>query len=338
MKILTLDKSIFRAFEGLDPLEIHKMKEYDADLMLGAVISGDGKDVPAGLLLGKADDSEMILRWLFVDPDYRRIGCAEQLLSQAFNIAEERGLKGITVHFPEIYGYTSICRNDRSFFLSHGFAEKEDGGMVSDISDYQHATEYEEPTDLDDDEMRDMLLSMEEDDEEETAEEWDSCFSEIHKPWEVQRVGLRDFSKKDSVQNFVKTALAGKEVPVSGNIGELTFAQFKEGIELCEKNGHTGFLNSLFETPADYFDMDVSSYTMEDGQVSGMCLVHYSEKEKSLSVELIFTSDTDNLRGLAELNRVSLLAANKKYDPDTTLILPYDEKLHKPLINKLFGE
>ena len=69
-----------------------------------------------------------------------------------------------------------------------------------------------------------------------------------------------------------------------------------------------------------------------------MCLVHYSEKEKTLSVELIFTSDTDNLRGLAELNRVSLLAANKKYDPDTTLILPYDEKLHKPLINKLFGE
>ena len=32
------------------------------------------------------------------------------------------------------------------------------------------------------------------------------------------------------------------------------------------------------------------------------------------------------------------LSANMKYDPDTKLILLYDEKLHKPLIRKLFGE
>ena len=338
MKILTLDKSIFRAFEGLDPLEIHKMKEYDADLMLGAVISGDGKDVPAGLLLGKADDSEMILRWLFVDPDYRRIGCAEQLLSQAFNIAEERGLKGITVHFPEIYGYTSICRNDRSFFLSHGFAETEDGRMVSTISDYYHAAEYSEPSDMDDDEMLDQLLSMGEEDVEEKEYGQEPDFEDIHKPWEVRKMGLRELSRKPAIQNFIQKVLSGKKALTVGSIGELSFTQFREGVELCAKRNHTGFLKSLYDMPVDYFDLTVSSYTITEAQVSGMCLVHHNEQEQTLTLELLYTADEDNARSLAELMRYTIIAANENYDSGTTVILPYDEKDHKPVIEKFFGE
>jgi N-acetylglutamate synthase-like GNAT family acetyltransferase len=336
MKIVTLDKDKFRAFEGLDPLEIHKQKGFTADFMLGAVSSGEEKDVPAGLLLGNTEKRELSLRWLFVDPESRRKSYAERLLSEAFLYAKEKGLEFLMVTFPKLYGYRSICRNDRVFFRRHGFAETEDGRMMAKLSDYEKYTEFSEPVFYDDDDMLDRLLEMEiEDEEEEISEDLD--FAAIHKPWDVRKVGLREFSKLSSLQNFVKMILTGKKAVKVGAIGELTFSQFKEGVELCEEKGHTGFLKSLYELPVEYFDLDVSAYTMEDGRVTGMCLTHFDEKEKELIVELLYTEDSDNARGLAELIRYSLIAANKKYPPDLTVVLPNDEKFHKPFIKKLFG-
>ena len=338
MKIISLDKKSIRAFEGLDPLELYDARESSFDIMLGAVIPGSGKDVPVGLLFAEAEGAGLTLRWLFVDPDSRGKSCGEQLLSAVFRIAEERGQGQLAVHFPEVYGYGSFCRNDRSYLLAHGFRETEEGGIISTLEDYHKATEYSEPSDPDEEEMLDLLLVPGWDEEEEQEVDLESLSPKLHKPWEVRSVGLREFSKMPSLQKLIRASLAGREAMISGNIGELSFPGFREGIELCEKNGHTGFLKSLFDTPVEYFDMDVSSYTMADGRVSGMCLAHYNKAENCLSVEMIYTSDNDNLRGLAELIRVFLLSANKKYDPDTRLILPYDEKLHKPLINTLFGE
>ena len=338
MKILSLNQKMINAFEGLDPLEVRKQKGFSADLMLGVVREDKEKNVPTGLLLGKTEKKELSLRWLFVDSESRRKNYAENLLSAAFHVAKERGMEQIRVHFPDVYGYKFFCRNDRSFFLNHGFRETKDGGMISTLEDYNNATEYSETYDPDDSDMLDRLLAMRVEDEEPEEEDTDLLFSELHKPWEVRSVGLRDFSKKPAVQNYINTALAGKKALVSGNIGELPFSRFRDGIELCEKNGHTGFLKSLYDTPIEYFNMEISSYTMADDQVNGMCLLHYNEKTDSLSLELIFTSDTDRLRGLAELTRIVLFSANKKYGPDTKLILPYDAKLHQPLIKKLIGE
>ena len=336
MKIQNLNQKLMTAFEGLDPLEVRKQKGFTSNFMLGAIRDGEERDVPAGLLLGNAEKKELTIRWLFVDPESRRKSYAERLLSEAFLAAKEKGLNKLAVLFPKVYGYRSLCRHDRAFFRNHGFHEEEDGRMTADLSDYEKYTEYDEPEFFDDTEMLDRLLASRVEDEED--EEPELVFEEIHKPWDVRKAGLREVSRGTGLQNFVKQILTGKKAITVGAIGELTFTQFKEVVEFCEKKGHTGFLKSLYDVPVDYFDMEVSSYVMMDEHVSGMCLTHFDEKKQELIVELLYTEDVDKARNLAELIRFSLVTANEKYPPETTLVLPYDEKLHKPLINKLIGE
>ena len=165
------------AFEGLDPLDIRKQKDFSADVMLGAVRQEEEKDVPAGLLLGNTEKKELTLRWLFVDPESRRKSYAERLLSEAFLAAKEKGLNKLAVLFPMVYGYRSLCRHDRAFFRNHGFHEEEDGRMTADLSDYEKYTEYDEPEFFDDTEMLDRLLASRVEDEED--EEPELVFEEL---------------------------------------------------------------------------------------------------------------------------------------------------------------
>ena len=340
MRVISLKKDQMPAFEHLDPLEVRKEKGFDANLMLGAIRDGGERDVPAGLLLGNAGRKELILRWLFVDPESRRKSFAERLLSEAFLAARDRGLDRLAVTFPDVYGYGSLCRNDRSFFKSHGFREDEDGRMTASISDYVRDAEYNGPSFYDETDMLDRLLALEVEDEEDEVSEYDleEYFSQIHKPWKVRRAGLREFSKLPPLQKFVKRVLTGKKTITVGCIGDLSFTQFKEGIELCEKKEHTGYLKGLCEIPVDYFDLDVSSYTMTGEKVTGLCLTHFREKEHETIMELLFTVDEDNARSIAELIRFSIVAANAKYPPDTTIVLPAELEMHEAFIRKLFGE
>ncbi len=340
MKIVTLNKEKLPAFENMDPLDVSRQKQFKANFMLGATREGEEEDVPAGLLLGNMEKKNLTLRWLFVAPEARRRSYAERLLSEAFLAARDQGLEELTVTFPDVYGYKTICRNDRAFFLSHGFTETADGKMTAKVADYDALTEYKEIPYEDATDMLDRLLALElhEEEEEKKEADLDAQFADIHKPWDTRSTGLLGFSRLPVLQKFIKTILSSKKPLTVGCIGDLTFTQFKEGIELCEKKEHTGFLKSLFETPVDYFDMDVSSYTMSEGGVTGLCLVHFNKSDEDLVVELLYSADDDKAAGLAELMRYSLAAANEKYDPDTKILLPNDEKLHQPLIKKLFGE
>ncbi|HAG69628.1 MAG TPA: hypothetical protein DCL38_06615 [Lachnospiraceae bacterium] len=109
----------------------------------------------------------------------------------------------------------------------------------------------------------------------------------------------------------------------------------------------SGFPEELFDIPADYFDLDVSSYVQEDTdgdndydneKVCGVCLIHYNRKEKALYAELLFAVGKEYIRSLGELIRCSMLAAVDKYPPDTTVVLPCDREYHGSLMDKMFGE
>ena len=319
MKIITLNKEKLPVFQSMDPLDVSKQENFKANLMLGATRDGDGKDVPAGILLGNMEKKTLTLRWLFVAPEARRRSYAERLLSEAFLAARDQGLEELTVTFPDVYGYKTICKHDHAFFLSHGFTETADGKMTAKVSDYAELTGENRSAYPDATDMLDRLLALELHDEEEEKlqDDLDAQFADIHKPWETRSTGLLEFSRFPALQNFIKTILSAKKKPTVGCIGDLTFTQFKEGIEFCESKEHTGFLKSLFDTPVDYFDMDVSSYTMAEGSVTGLCLVHFNKKDENLIVELLYSSDEDKAVNLAELIRYSLTAANEKYSPET---------------------
>ena len=67
-------------------------------------------------------------------------------------------------------------------------------------------------------------------------------------------------------------------------------------------------------------------------------LFHYDEGKDQIIAELFFSADKENLISLAEMLRCSLLAAGKKYDKNTKIVLPYEEDRQLPFISRLFGE
>ena len=341
MKLVEINKHQLPLFKSFDLFGLMDREKTSRDLMLGAISDREEGNVPAGLLFGRSEKKELQLRWLFVEPFLRGKSYGELLLSKAFQHAVDIGAEKLRVLFPKEYGYESICRNDHAFFRNHGFHETESGDMEAEISDYARLTEeYHGPSFFDESAMLDKLLSLEVEDEDETDGIYDDegYFQRIHKPWDCRRAGLREFSKLPQLQSFVKKILEGKKALKVGSVGELSFTQFREAMELCESQNHTGYLKSLMDIPVDYFDLDVSAYLMDKERVSGLFLVHHNERKNEVIVELLFTVDGKDPRGFAELLRFGLLAANEKYPADTTLILPDNEKIHRPLFKKLFGE
>ena len=346
MKIVSLKKEQLSVFEGLDPLEIRKAEGVKPNIMLGAVNDRDDMPVPVGLLLGRSEKKSMNLYWLFVDPASRRKSYAERLLSEAFSKARDNGLEKLKVTFPKKYGYEAICRNDREFFLEHGFKESKDGELYAPISTYVEETDYEGLSFDDEANALDLLLEGfdGEDDDDDEADDYISAYDDeatydkLHKPWATRDVSLGKFVSSPGVKNLVATLKTSKVKNEVGSIGFLTFPEFSEGIALCESNSHTGMLNSLYDTPPDYYDFDVSSYTMDrGGHVSGICLTHYNAREKRIIVELFFATGNDNNISLIQLMEYSILAAARKYPPETTVTLPYEEASRIKLVDKLFG-
>ena len=341
MKLMELGKQYMPYFRGFDLFGMMDREKSAPDYMLGAVSDKEEGAVPAGLLLGQSKKKELQLRWLFVDPLLRGKSYGELLLSKAFQHASETGAEKLRVLFPKEYGYESICKNDHIFLRKHGFRQLENGDMEASLSDYARLTEeYQGPSFEDESDMLDKLLSLEVEDEEDAVSEYDreEYFAQIHKPWTVRNVGLREFSMRPALQKFIKRTLDGTKALKVGSIGELTYEQFRDGVELCEKKEHTGFLKHLLDVPVDYFDLDVSSYIMTEERVSGLCLVHFNRKAETVITELLFTSEGDSVRSIAELLRFTLLAANGKYPAGTTILLPNDEERHRQLVKKLFGE
>lgn len=354
MKIISLSKKQLEYFKELDPFEFRLKNDIDLTLQLGAVFEAPEKDMEgdllAGLLLGTEKASSLILLWLYVDPLCRRKGIGEKLLFTAFEEAQKKGLRQVAALFPQDYGRELVCSTEREYFALHGFSEEKKGMMSMPVEAFKKETSLSVLTFSEEAfALRSLLEEAEEDEEMPLKTDYDDkgFFDKTHKDWEIKRVNLKDFSENKNLHKAGMHILRG-EAPVKvGNIGELTLPQYKQVLSLCEKNGHSGFPEELFDIPADYFDLDVSSFVQEDmsgnnenidESVCGVCLIHYNRKEKALYVELLFAVGKDYIRSLGELIRCSMIAAIDKYPPDTTVVLPCDRQYHGSLMDKLFEE
>ena len=341
MRTIELNKKQLPLFKELDPFGFMKKKEMeDPAVKLGAVYEGEEEARPAGLLLGDTSDRELKLRWLFVDPFLRRRSYGEQLLAKAFQEAKDRGLERMRIAFPKEYGYETICRHDHLFFRRHGFTEAEDGTMTASVADFTRLTEYHGPSFMDEVDMLDKLLADDVEDVEDPTGDFDSkeAYVTMHKPWDTKETTLSIFSSLPNLHSLLKRIMPEKNKIMVGSIGDLTFTQFRDGIELCERNNHTGYLKSLKDTPLEYFEIDISSYSMSDDRVTGFTLVHYNEQEHKLITELYFSADGNNQMSLMGMLRYTLLKAVQKYTKDTKLVFPLGEKIHVSFIKRIFGE
>ena len=219
--------------------------------------------------------------------------------------------------------------------------------MVATVADYERMTAYRGPS-LEDEglalynlfgditpEEYDAMAGEEEDKKE--PEEFPGV---THKDWEIKEVKLKSFAGLPALKNFTARHLNfEREERVSyGRIGELSLMEFKHMIEICIDSHHTGFIENLAETPPDYFDTEISSFVKKDGKEVGLLLVHYEEREKTIYAELLFVFCEDYLKALMGLVRYVITKAMEKYSIETRVILPYDEKLHRPLVNKLLED
>ncbi len=349
MKIISLRNDQLDYFKGFDPFEILEREDVTPTIKLGAVFEGGNGDIPAGLLLGIQKGNDLVILWLFIAGSFRRRGFAEGLLSVVFQYAKKTGLSQVNSVFPWEYGRELVCGrdNDRRFFADHGFVQLKEGLMVATVADYERMTAYKGPS-LEDEGLALFNLFGETTPEEYDAlarEEEDKKEPEVfpgvtHKDWEIKEVKLKNFAGLPSLRNFTARHLDfEKEEKVTyGHIGELSLMEFKQMIGICIDSHHTGFIENLEETPPDYFDTDISSYVKKDGNEVGLLLIHYDEQEKTIYAELLFVFCDDYLKALMGLLRYVITEAIEKYSIETRVILPYDEKLHRPLVNKLLED
>ncbi len=344
MKIIALKKNQMDYFKGLDPFELIEREDINPTLRLEAVFEGGGGDIPAGLLLGLKKDKDLFILWIFVAGAFRRRGFAEGLLSIVFQFAEKTGIEKVTAAFPDEYGRDFVCGgSDKAFFKDHGFEELKKGFMTAWVSDYKKVTFYDGPS-LEDEGLALYNLFGDTDPVEYEApvqDEENEAFSGVtHKNWSTLELRLKNFAGLSALKSITSKSQREEheEKLQIKSIGELSLMEFKQGIELCLKNKHTGFIENLADTPPEYFDMEISSCLRRDGNITGLLLLHYEEKEQAIYTELLFASGEDYMKGLLNLIRFSIFSTMEKYSLETRVILPNDDSLHRPLIEKLFGK
>ena len=349
MKIISLRNDQLDYFKGFDPFEILEREDVKSTIRLGSVFEGENGDIPAGLLLGTKKGNDLIILWLFIGGSFRRRGFAEGLLSVLFKYAKKTGISRVAALFPEEYGRELVCgrENGRAFFGCHGFVNLKEGYMTATVADYERMTSYRglspEGEGL---ALYDLFGEITPEEyavhalEEEAEMEPEGFPGVTHKDWKIKEVKLKSFAGLPALKNFAARHLHfEREERVSyGSIGELSLMEFRDLIRICINSHHTGFIENLEETPPEYFDPQISSFVKKDGEGVGLLLVHYDEKEKTAYAELLFVFCDDYLKALMGLLHFVIQSAMEKFSIETRVIVPYEDKLHRPLINKLLED
>ena len=118
-------------------------------------------------------------------------------------------------------------------------------------------------------------------------------------------------------------------------IEDLMIRQFRNGIDLCVRNGRRGIFSDLEYLPMSWFDEEISGCVFQDDEVKGFLLVTYTAGGE-LVPALLFDFETDATKNLLHMIAFTIRAAVKKYPPDTRVLLVNNSEMSEALIKKLF--
>ncbi|MCR5748185.1 MAG: hypothetical protein K6G03_10805 [Lachnospiraceae bacterium] len=119
------------------------------------------------------------------------------------------------------------------------------------------------------------------------------------------------------------------------SLSELDQLTFRQGITNCLFNGISGLNDDLAFLPKDWYEEDISCAYVEDDRVTGFFLIHVLP-DGSIMPVLLFASGVDSNINILEMLRYSALAASKKYDASTDLIIRRHDDKSKKLSFYLF--
>ena len=125
IKTVLVDSSNVEYFAGCDPFSYVDTGLPDTCFMVGAVRQADSGDEPTGLIICESYYEYLIIRWLYVCPEYRGQGYGDALLSAAFDAGAAGKKTTLAVMFGNEPERKLICPGEREYFAYHGFDREE---------------------------------------------------------------------------------------------------------------------------------------------------------------------------------------------------------------------
>ena len=120
-----------------------------------------------------------------------------------------------------------------------------------------------------------------------------------------------------------------------GSISALENRDFRKGILNCLFHNRKGLLEDLAYLPMDWYEKEISSYTMLDDKVVGLLLIHKSVYDM-LQVKLLFASGPDSQKNLLRMIVHSIKTAGELYPPDTKVTIRCESDAAAALAANLF--
>lgn len=128
MKTVQLYGEYLKPFMDLDPFEQSEVLTLKGSFALGTTVEReDGKDMPAGLLIACEEEDRLVIRWIYVKPEYRGQGIGSHLMECVFDEAIVRGLPEVSARISERFSDSGLYWDTDSFFVNDVFKEYEDG-------------------------------------------------------------------------------------------------------------------------------------------------------------------------------------------------------------------
>lgn len=125
MIVTTVNEENASYFTDLIAPEIASQIKTDGVFTLGALAEENGKKYAAGVLLfsieeGNSDGELLtaaVIKWLYIDEEYRGKGAADELVSELIRIAGQSGVEHIICDIPMTAQYDELC----GYFEALGF-------------------------------------------------------------------------------------------------------------------------------------------------------------------------------------------------------------------------
>ncbi|MCR5097749.1 MAG: hypothetical protein K6B14_02235 [Lachnospiraceae bacterium] len=160
----------------------------------------------------------------------------------------------------------------------------------------------------------------------------DSCertgFSKDARESEVVRITLKDACGFDFVNRI-------KKMPdYIIKLGKLSVTEYRAGVKNCVFNGQNGILEDLSYLSMSWFDTEISSCTITDDEVNGFFFVRTTPSGVIIPV-LLYAYGADYIKNIALMIANSVKEAEKKYPPETEIVIHRSRKASAELIKRL---
>ena len=342
MNYLKLDEGSAAYFAGLDPFMMLEKYNGGSDFAVGAFLKKDEAkeltgqaydygDVPAGLLVFSLMDKKLVLRWIFVDADFRNMGIGEFFMNLVFAIAVYRKDDKVFCYTRESFGREMVCPFEEGYLESNGFVAYDGEGSDKNLrvkllsADVIRRFKPDQGKELQDEDM-DLLIERLFSNGEKMLQWEESGSIADHGPREVRPTDVV-ITLKDLEKGMFLTALR-KDVSPSGAtfMANLPLPIIDETIRKCLEKHPCVYELELRGQDPGYFAADLSCLAEERGSFTGIFLLHRDDIGR-LWLMYLFDTGLNSVRNVAGMLKLTLERALRDYAPDTQIVIPCDNKI-----------